>query len=273
MDIRSILVNVDVGNPKSTSLGYAIDLAQKFGAELIGVAADQPNPIYMGIDSGGVAIDAYAAERQAIEDKLNDAGNAFAATVPGNIAHTWRAFVTSPTVAILESAHLCDLIVTSSTTTGTSGDKQRVDLGELALGAGRPILDVAASATRASFDRIVIGWKDTREARRAVVDALPFLKLAHDVTALTVSEGDEAREQESLAGLAAWLDVHGIAARTDLLHDQQKLGDLLQVTASELKADLLVTGAYGHTRMREWLFGGVTRDILRTESLNRLLSN
>jgi len=273
MEIRSVLVNVDVGQPNSSSLAYAIDLAQRFGAELLGVAADEPNLGYLGTDAAGVAVDLYSAAHEAVEEKLDIAGKTFEAAVPSGVKHQWRAFVSAPARSLLECARLADVVVTPSTVTTATGESRRVDLGEVVLGAGRPVINVGASTVKARFDTVVIGWKDTREARRAVSDSLPFLKLAQQVYAYTVSEGDQRDERESLADLSSWLADHGISAKTDLLHDTAKLGDLLQITAVDQKADLLVTGAYGHSRMREWLFGGMTRSVLDFGSLSRLLSN
>lgn len=273
MEIRSILVNIDVGTPNSPSLDYAVDLAREFDAELIGLAADQPNLGYLGVDGGGAAIDFYNAERTAVEEQLARAEETFKTIVPSTLKHQWRAQMGQQTRSLLDYASIADIIVTPTWVTTALGEKQKTSMGELVLGAGRPVLNVGKSTTKASFERIYIGWKDTREARRAVVDALPFLKRAKEVVALTVSEGSYPEEKQSLADLAGWLSAHGIVARTDILTDTGRFGDLLQVTALEQKADLLVIGAYGHTRMREWMFGGVTRSVLETDDLNRLLSN
>jgi len=273
MEIRSVMVNVDLGNPASTSLHYAIDLARDFGAELIGVGADQPNMAYLGVDGGGAAIDFYNAERAAIEEQLARAEQAFRAAVPSTIKSQWRGYLAQQVQSLLECASSADIIVTPSSTTTTFGETQKVSLGELVLGAGRPVLNVALPATKQGFDKIVIGWKDTREARRAVSDALPFLTRAKEVAAFTVSEGNASTERESLDNLAAWLAGHGVKLRMDILKNPDHMDDVLQVTALEQKADLLVIGAYGHTRMREWLFGGVTRSVLGSDALNRLLSN
>jgi nucleotide-binding universal stress UspA family protein len=159
------------------------------------------------------------------------------------------------------------------TTTSTFHHQQVTDLGALVLSSGRPIIDVALGGTAAKFDKICIGWKDTREARRATADALPLLKLAGEVTALTVTEGDYAAERASLDDLLAWLKSHGVAARADVLNNPEGYVDVLETNALAQNADLLVIGGYGHSRMREWLFGGVTRSVLGANSLNRLISN
>ncbi|MBN9305468.1 MAG: hypothetical protein BGO82_03160 [Devosia sp. 67-54] len=273
MEIRSILVNVDIATPDSAALRYAIDLASQTGASLLGLAADQPNIAYAGWGAEAAVLDVYSLERAEIEAQLQQAESAFGALVPAAISRQWRGYVSDRTGALTAAAVAADLIVTASVTSAALQQRQVTDLGSLVLASGRPVIDVASTAASAKFDRIVIGWKDTREARRAVADALPFLKLAREVVALTVTEGDTVAERASLDGLLAWLKAHGIAARSDVLSNPGGYADVLESNALSLGADLLVIGGYGHSRMREWLFGGVTRSVLAANTLNRLLSN
>jgi nucleotide-binding universal stress UspA family protein len=272
MDLRSILLNVDVAAADSPALHYAIDLAQKFDAELIGVAADQPDLTFAGMD-GSAAIDLYAAEQTEIETQLKRAEEAFRALVPPTVRTQWHAYVTNPTKAVVESACVADLIVTSAHSTTTFRDVQSINLGEIVLASGRPVIDVAHSAKAATFDKICIGWKDTREARRAVADALPLLKLAKQVRAVSISESDYAGEKFSIDALNAWLKSHEVSAEVEVITNPEGFVDVLESTALSWRADLLVIGGYGHSRMREWLFGGVTRRILQTNALNRFISN
>jgi nucleotide-binding universal stress UspA family protein len=272
MEIRSILVNVDIASTESPALKYAIGLAQQFDASLIGVAADQPNIAYAGLD-GGAALDVYALERDEVETQLRRAEEAFQTLVPKSIQRQWRGYVAERTSALVESARLADIVVTTMATTSTFHHQQITDLGALVLSSGRPVIDVASAGGAAKFDKICIGWKDTREARRAVADALPLLKLAVDVSALTVSEGDYAAERASLDDLLGWLGAHGVKARADVLNNPEHYVDVLETNALAQNADLLVIGGYGHSRMREWLFGGVTRSVLSANALNRLISN
>lgn len=273
MEIRSILVNVDIAAPDLPALKYAIGLAQQFDGSLIGVGADQPSIAYAGLDGGAAAVDVYALEREEVETQLRRAEEAFQALVPPTIKRQWRGFVGERTGALIETARIADVVVTTMATTSTFHHQQITDLGALVLSSGRPIIDVASSGAAAKFGKICIGWKDTREARRAVSDAMPLLALAGEVVALTVTEGDYAAERASLDDLLAWLKAHGIAARADVLNNPEHYIDVLETNALSQNADLLVIGGYGHSRMREWLFGGVTRSVLGANSLNRLLSN
>ncbi|HVY50677.1 MAG TPA: universal stress protein [Devosia sp.] len=272
MEIRSVLVNVDVANPDAPALRYAIDLAGKFGSTLIGVAADQPDIAYAGVD-GGAAIDLYSTELSEIETQLARAEDAFQSLVPQTMKRQWRAYVANRTVALVQNAVLADVIVTASNTTSTFHHQQAANLGTLVLSTGRPVIDVATSAKQARLDRICIGWKDTREARRAVKDALPLLKMAREIEAITIGEGDYARERASLDDLLSWLRGHDIGARGEIVNNPEGYLDALETHALQREADLLIIGGYGHSRMREWLFGGVTRSVLEDDSLNRLLSN
>lgn len=273
MEIRSILVNVDLDTANSTSLRYAADLAQKFEAELIGVAADQPMVAFASAEGAATASDFYLMERTEIETQLERAEEAFHSIVPTGIKTQWHAYVTNPVVAVLDTALAADLIVTGSRTTTTFRQTAEVDLGAIVLAAGRPVLDVGTYVAKARLDKIMIAWKDTREARRAVADSLPFLRQAEDVTAITVSEGSFREERKSMDDLVAWLAKHGVTARGDVINNPDKATDMIESNAIAQGIDLVVSGGYGHSRMREWLFGGMTRNLLAANRLNRLLSN
>ncbi|MEO6013690.1 MAG: universal stress protein [Devosia sp.] len=272
MDIRSILVHVDLDTANSTSLRYAIDLAQTFEANLIGVAADQPNLAFASVD-GAAAIDFYAMERSEIEKQLSKAEEAFRAAVPASIKVAWRSRVTSPVAAIIDAAGAADLIVTGSKASRAFHETEAVNLGEIVLASGRPVLDVGAFVSEVRLEKVMIAWKDTREARRAVVDALPFLRRAKEVSAVTIGEGDRKQELADLEDLVAWLACHDVAARGSVIDNPEGSLDMLERSALALGADLLVSGGYGHSRMREWLFGGMTRNVLAAEKLNRLISS
>jgi nucleotide-binding universal stress UspA family protein len=134
------------------------------------------------------------------------------------------------------------------------------DPGALALESGRPLLVVPPQTRQLPGKRVVIAWKDTREARRAVWDALPFLVKADEV--LVVAVGENARQAGAL-DTAEYLEQHGVKAKTLLrtARDATVADELLEVVRQE-SADLLVSGVYGHGRLREWAFGGVSRDLL-----------
>jgi nucleotide-binding universal stress UspA family protein len=104
-----------------------------------------------------------------------------------------------------------------------------------------------------------VAWKDTREARRAVWDALPLLREAEEV--LMIAVGDSAKEAGAL-DVQEHLDQHGVKAKVLHAHRDIPVADELIRLAEEQGVDLIVSGAYGHSRTREWILGGVTRELL-----------
>lgn len=270
MNIRSVLVNVDLAN---TALPYAVSLAGAFDASLTGLAADEPRLELAGVEGAQVALDYYAIEREGIDKGLAAAEERFRRAVPAGLKAQWQGFIANPTTALLGAALGADLVVTGRASLSVLGEERLVDLGQLVLGSGRPVLAVADGAAAFKSDRIVIGWKDTREARRAVADAMPFLERASEVVAITIGEGDPSHERTNQAQLLAWLATHGVTARAELVESAGGFIDVLESTARAYHADLIVTGGYGHSRMREWLFGGMTKNLIEARSLNRLFSN
>ena len=124
-------------------------------------------------------------------------------------------------------------------------------------------------------EHVVVAWKDTREARRAVLDAMPFLRTAKRVSVVEVCDRDEKdNAQARINDVVRFLDRHQINAdpRPVLHRDRSDVNHLFEFALDE-GADLLVAGAYGHSRLGEWIFGGMTREILASSPLCCLLSH
>ena len=149
------------------------------------------------------------------------------------------------------------------------------DCGAAILGAGRPFLVVPAAVKSLTADHVVVGWKDTREARRAIQDALPFLHEAKRVTVIDICENDRKEAaRHGVDDVVLYLARHRIKAEGRI--ETQLLGsgaDQIIGFAEEEGADLLVTGAYGHSRLNEWIFGGMTRDLLTSSPICCLMSH
>jgi nucleotide-binding universal stress UspA family protein len=132
---------------------------------------------------------------------------------------------------------------------------------ELLLRSGRPVVIAPEAAPRSVSGTIVVGWKETPEAARAVSAALPLLKQAEQVILLGVTEAGSA-PPEALRDLARQLAWHGIRAETRLVGEGAQGAAQLAQAAVHWHADLLVAGAYGHAPLRELVFGGVTRSLI-----------
>jgi nucleotide-binding universal stress UspA family protein len=174
---------------------------------------------------------------------------------------------------LAREARSADLVVTGVDRNVPLDATRQVDHQDLVMQAGRPVLIVPAAAARTGFERVLVGWKETAEARRAIVDALPFLARAAHVTIAEIAAKEELAEARTrLADVVGWLEHHGIKAQPVAAAAGGTHAQGLKAIANEQKADLIVAGAYGHSRLREWVLGGVTNDLLLRADRCSLLS-
>jgi nucleotide-binding universal stress UspA family protein len=271
MTLSSILVSVDLGAPCADRVQLAAGLAASHEARLVGVAACPPP----GPAPTGDRLEAdrlYALEEERARERLASAQVAFEREAGAVTKRAWSGALASPSAFLVEQSRAADLVVVGrqGPTDGDPGPLG-VSAGAVLMAAGRPVLVAPPGHERFVPRRVVVAWKDTRESRRAVHDALPFLAGAGRIAVVAV--GPDAHHGGAEA-TARYLAGHGIAAATHLLPGSglSPADELLRFAERE-GADLLVMGAYGHSRLREWVFGGVTRDILRTTPLCCLMSH
>jgi nucleotide-binding universal stress UspA family protein len=166
-----------------------------------------------------------------------------------------------------------DLVVLGQTSP-SEGESTDFDLpADAVMSLGRPVLIVPyAGAFEAVGRRVLIAWNSSRESARAVADALPYIRGAESVTALTANAAGDG-EGEVLK-LKAYLERHGIKADTRSEHTEElEIEDLLLSRASDFAADLIVMGAYGRARFRELILGGATHGILKQMTVPVLMSH
>jgi nucleotide-binding universal stress UspA family protein len=272
MSYKTILVHVHTPAAAEATIRFAIDLAKRHEAVLAGVAAGFPRPP-MYYDGFSIGPDMIAAERQQIEADLQRAGDLFRRLVGvSGVASSWQSSVEFPLAAVGAAARIADLVIVDRPPPPALGDFRSLPIGDLLLQAGRPVLVLPAGERTSGSRLAVVAWKDTREARRAVSDALPLLSRSTSVVIVEVREHQEGRP--TLGDAKVFLERHGVQARTELLPagDLSAAGQIFDF-ASRNGADLIVAGAYGHSRLTEWVFGGVTREILSGCSLPCLLSH
>jgi nucleotide-binding universal stress UspA family protein len=202
-----------------------------------------------------------------IEKEMGAAENRFRSVLQDKATTLeWRSIVEYVSLAdyIAKQMRAADLLITAVPEGGSIFDSSRqVDMAELVISAGRPVLIVGEGVDKLDLRSVLVGWKDTREARRAVGDALPLLKHADHVTIVEIADDEELAEAKARTDdVANWLARHGVpaTARADISVGNN--ATQLSRIARDLGANLLVAGAYGHTRLREWVLGGVTRDLL-----------
>ena len=274
MTVKTILVHVETVGSSLARLQLAAKLAERFNARLVGFAACGVRPMASSIESGVIDVELMQQFAEDNRKRLQELEKQFAACVGGTMESEWRTSDTAPTAVLAQNARAADLIVSGSPLGAERGDfYQQVDLSELLLSIGRPVLVAGEGMDEQQLDRVVIAWKDSKEARRAVIDALPLLKAARDVLVVTVGDGDKSATEQGLADVARYLQRHGVKTRTQRVDLIGKAGGQILEIAAGMNADLIVAGAYGHSRLREWVFGGVTRELLDAKAVSRFMSS
>jgi nucleotide-binding universal stress UspA family protein len=263
-----VLTDLEPDTESRTKL--ALSLADRFSSRLIGIAA-RPigSPLYYETPVPGLE-SAVELEKRAATRDIANAEAAFRKIVGARNCVEWRQGHTFPTQFVLEQARAADLIVARMARWRREvAAWMSPDAGDLVMGAGRPILFTPPDIDYLRAKHIVIAWSDTREARRAVADAMPLLKVAEDVTVAAFGS-----DQRGARDVETYLSCHGINAtvRHKDAVPENVAEELMRVAEAEA-ADLLVCGAYGHSRASEWIFGGVTRDLLDHGRLSCLMAH
>ena len=140
--------------------------------------------------------------------------------------------------------------------------------------SGRPVLIVPNKIDNFNLNSILVGWKETREARRAIADAIPILQVAKEVTVVEVASKSNKKEtNQNLKDVENWLKSHDINAIC-VTHNAKEddASDFVSI-AKKQKANIVVAGAYGHSRFREWALGGVTDELLHNTKFCSLMSH
>jgi nucleotide-binding universal stress UspA family protein len=277
--IKSILVPATGSSADDAVFASALAVARAFSAHLnfLHVRVDAASmAVTMASEGGGSALvgglvdrldeEADLREKQARElfDRFCAREGLAVADVPrppnGQPSAQWMRQVGAEPFWIAEHGRAADLMVLGR----PSDDGGAPEVIEAALlESGRPVLVPPAAAMTSLPDTIVIAWKSTREAAHAVTAASPFLSLAKRVRILTVAESEDLSTEEG-AQLSANLRWRGIEVTAERLQpDQHSPEDTLINAAAESHA-MLVMGAYGHSRLREWIFGGFTEHVVRT---------
>ena len=164
---------------------------------------------------------------------------------------------------LAHEARSVDLVITGIASGDLFDASRALNTSDLVMQAGRPVLLVPTVVDRLKLERVVVAWKDTRETRRAISDALPLLKVATEVTIVEIaSEERMAAAREHLGDVVGWLKRHGIESTPMVAPSSRDDATELYALARDKRADVIVAGAYGHSRLREWALGGVTRDLL-----------
>lgn len=274
MTYSTILVNLEAGCSNKHLLEAANDVADRFQAAVVGSAACMSVQMFYA-DAYSVG-DIFEQDRKEIALELARAEAEFRDAMGNARIHEWRSSVADLSLAghLASQASRADLVLVSAAPAGVTNAARQVDIGDLIMQAGRPVLLVAPAPVPVRMERVLVAWKNTTEARRAVASAIPLLKRANQVDLAEVTDRNDLGAARSRLGeVAAWLAGHGVKA--DIHARECYENDAAGVTAlaDELESDIVVAGAYGHSRVKEWALGGVTRTLIRHTSRPSLVSH
>ena len=264
----NLIVDATPDRDVKRRLEIALGLTAQLAGSLTAICAAWPSSISMADAIAHSPLSSLAKERE-LRNEIARVSSAFDQLAEGSAIDThWCDAISHPSAVILDHALLADLVIMSMS---SASSHAHADPLEIAARSGSPVLRLGSGLETASFEKILIGWKDSREAGCAIRAALPFLQRAGEVVLAGVGENVSGAR---LAEVGEHLSNRGVVAQ--ILHIESS-----ETAASTILADLtrreyfhlVVAGARSHGLWKERLFGGVTRDFLTFTDVNWLLAN
>jgi nucleotide-binding universal stress UspA family protein len=275
--IKDVIVNLDVQGERDVAADFAISLARRFEAHLCGVGFLYEVPLPTSI-FGRAAIELIEAEQRRYEAATQSAIGNFEAAVRssgiGAETHLLKGSFATAAENFGRLARRFDIAVLSQ------GEPQNLPPRELVIEAalfdsGRPVLIVPYIQREAmTLNRVLVCWDGSRNAARAIGDALPLLAQANQVQVVVVS-GEPGKDNEiSGADIAHHLARHDLKVELkQIVADDLDVANIILSHAADFGADFMVMGGYGHSRLREFVLGGATRGILSAMTVPTLMSH
>ena len=276
MSYKTILVHIDSGKHTEKRLAVAINLTKKYDAYLVGlyVFSAYIPPGYIMAQMGA---EIEAAQNKIAVESMSRAEEVFRKQTSAAGLHDieWQTSYTEPVHAMSLCAQYADLVVIGQS---DSKDASGVDMDfpeRLVLTAGRPVLILPNAGDFPTIGkRIIVAWNGSQEATRAISNATPFLRSADKVYVMVVNSETSTKNIIQSENMVHYLERLVIQAEVKDLHGIEiDVGNELLSSASDLSADLIVMGCYGHSRLREWVLGGATRTILESMTVPVLMSH
>ncbi|MGH6959029.1 MAG: universal stress protein, partial [Dongiaceae bacterium] len=270
-----ILAVADGGNGTLATLETTVAVARRFGAsvDVLHVSADIDTlvPVIGEGMSGAMVEQLMNAMTQSVAARAARAREAYRkACASSDVPTVWREVSGRETEIVAVAGRLTDVIVIGRPD-GDGETPLAATLDAALFDTGRPVL-VAPNATPAAIgSHLVLAWNGTVQAARGVAASMPFLQRAERVTVVTVGK---AERDASAGDLLVYLGRHDVRATHETVEPEHlSIGKTLLKHAGRLQADMLVMGAYGHSRLREMILGGATRDVLAHATLPLLMAH
>jgi nucleotide-binding universal stress UspA family protein len=275
MSYKTILVHLDGHARNEQTLRLACDLAGRFEARLAAVYALEQPLFAAAMDPGAAAALTFQAD---LDSQMQAKARAMvtAAEQRSGLAIEWRCVSSNTANNLILHARHADLLVM---TQEDRAEKLAIDptfAASIVIGAGRPVLMVPyAGQFQSCGASVLIAWSGTRESARAVADALPLMKQADEINVVSFNpKGDSQWGEIPGADIGLWLTRHGLRVNVrQQKSDEVDVGNQILSLASDFSSDLIVMGAYGHSRTFQFVLGGVTRTLFESMTVPVLMSH
>ncbi len=262
MTYATVMVSLALDESNEARLEAAGQIAERFDSGIVGIAAAQFSPpVYF--TSGEQAQNLIDQGQALIKKRMSELEVQFREATKNRAKYVeWRCAIDFPARYILQEARCADVIVSGRQSNALSDPFALASPKDLVMQAGRPLLIAPDNVSWLDLRSVLMAWKDTPEARRAIAYSLPMLRKAKEVTVAEIVEAGDNRS-------AAVSRVRDVVASEDG-------GDViaqLDAIAANVGAGVVVAGAYGHSRFRELILGGMTQHLMTQSSRCVLLSH
>lgn len=274
MAVKDILVHVDNSRACENRIRLASRLAQAFDGHLTGLYVVQRADIPLYVEAA-IPAEILAQAAEALEERAQGARKQFESVVGEHtVLSEWRTSEDELTAALTEQIRYVDVAVIGQSDPDDGADVSDGLADRVVIESGRPVLVVPyIGAPKRVGDYVIVAWNNSRESARAINDALPILQGAKRVEVVAFDPRAEAYEI-ACADISLHLSRHGVRAEAHAMAVAEiDIGDALLSRAADSGADLIVMGAYGHSRFREVVLGGVTRHLLEHMTVPVLMSH
>jgi nucleotide-binding universal stress UspA family protein len=274
MSVLDILVVIDDAASVAQRFSVIAPLAQRCELRLTGLfTTGVPTTAFGDLNGWAVLVDAYMTAQRAEAARAEAAFRTEMARL--NLTGEWMSREAELASTVTALARLHDLVILGQPNPDAAMAGVRPE--EVVLASGRPVLVVPYAGEFTELGRhVLVAWSGTRESARALHDAMFLIERADAVTVLEVDRPAEGEAIPDLAAadVAAALQRRGVAAKAEsTVSDGTPIADIILSTAADLTADLIVMGAWGHSRLREFVLGGVSRGILEELTVPVLMSH
>jgi len=275
MTYATVMVSLALDESNEARLEAAGQIAERFDSGIVGIAAAQFSPpVYF--TSGEQAQNLIDQGQALIKKRMSELEVQFREATKNRAKYVeWRCAIDFPARYILQEARCADIIVSGGQSNAFSDPFALASAKDLVMQAGRPLLIAPDNVSWLDLRSVLMAWKDTPEARRAIAYSLPMLRKAKEVNVAEIVEAGDNRSAvvSRVRDVVAWLSRHGVSASEVVPEDGGDVIAQLDAIAANVGAGVVVAGAYGHSRFRELILGGMTQHLMTQSSRCVLLSH